>query len=85
MSVKFSDIKDELLAALQLRLKTTPIKEEAQGFELIEGFMTLPLQAEISNSVMLGGPSIPIIGIVGKASGRIYTFALKALLPEVKI
>jgi hypothetical protein len=83
-SIKFSDIKDKLQVALQEKLKNTPISHE-NGFALVEGFMTLPLQEEISNNVVIGGPNIPIIAIVGNTSGRIYTFALKAILPEVKI
>jgi hypothetical protein len=47
--------------------------------------MMLPLQGTISNNTILGGPSIPTIGIVGNTSGRIYTFALKAILPDIQI
>lgn len=82
--IKFSDIKNRLQLALQEKLQLTPIPNE-NGFSIIEGFMTLPLQGEISNNVMIGGPNIPIIGIVGNTSGRIYTFALKAILPEIQI
>lgn len=57
--IKFSDIKIDIQNALQEKLKLAPIQNEA-GFALIEGFMMLPLQGEISNTVMLGGPSIPI-------------------------
>ncbi len=83
-AIKFSDIRDKLQQALQQKLMATPISNE-NGFSLIEGFMTLPIQTEISNNVIIGGPNIPIIGIVGNTSGRIYTFALKAILPDIKI
>lgn len=85
MSVKFSDIKDDLQKALQERLKNTSMPDEREGFALIEGFMTLPLQGEISGGMIIGGPSIPMVGIVGKTSGRVYTYALKAILPDIQI
>ena len=82
--IKFSDIKAELQTALGEKLKQTPILGEA-GFTLIDGFMTLSLNGELSNNLIIGGPSIPTVGIVGNTSGRIYTFALKAILPNIKI
>ncbi|MDQ5912193.1 MAG: hypothetical protein QG568_408 [Patescibacteria group bacterium] len=82
--IKFSDIKTELQAALGEKLKQTPILGEA-GFTLIDGFMTLSLNGELSNNLIIGGPSIPTVGIVGNTSGRIYTFALKVILPNIKI
>jgi hypothetical protein len=82
-TIKFSDIKNELQNALQAKLKQTPIIGE-DGFTLIEGFMTLALNDAISNNIIIGGPGIPIVGIVGNTSGRVYTFALKAILPNLQ-
>lgn len=82
--IKFSDIKIELQAALQEKLKQSPILGEA-GFTLVEGFMTLSLQGEVSNNIIIGGPVIPTVGVVGNTSGRIYTFALKVILPKIQI
>lgn len=84
MSVKFSEIKDKLQQELQKKLNTAQFPGEG-GFTLIEGFMALPLYGEVSNNVIIGGPTLPIVGIVGNTSGRLYTFALKAILPEVEI
>ena len=84
IAIKFLDIKEELQNALQEKLKQAPIVGEA-GFTLIDGFMTLPLHGEISNNVIIGGPSIPVVGIVGNTSGRVYTFALKVILPRIQI
>jgi len=83
-TIKFSNIKAELEKALQKKLTQTPITGE-DGFTLIDGFMTIALQGEISNNVIIGGPSIPVVGIVGNTSGRVYTFALKVILPSIKI
>lgn len=80
--VKFSEIKDELLKNLDKKLKESPIPNE-KGLSLIEGFMNFSLQGEISNNFVIGGPSIPVVGVVGNSSGRIYTFALKVLMPQL--
>ncbi len=47
--------------------------------------MSLPLQSEITGNITIGGPFIPMVGVVGKTSGRIYTYALKILLPDIQI
>jgi hypothetical protein len=35
--------------------------------------------------IYIGGKSIPVVMVVGNSTGRVYQFALKALLPEVQI
>jgi hypothetical protein len=82
--LKFEVIKEELQKAIQEKLKLSPIPNES-GFALIEGFMSLPIRPEFSNDIFLGGPSLPLVGIVGSTSGRVYTFALKAILPNISI
>jgi hypothetical protein len=82
--IKFTEIKDKIQEALQEKLKETPIPNE-KGFALIEGFMRLPIYAEISNNLIIGGPNVPIVGIVGNTSGRLYTFALKVIFPDIQI
>ncbi len=83
-AIKFIEIKDELQKALQDKLNKKPVIGE-DGFTLIDGFMTLSLNGEISTNIIIGGPSIPVIGIIGNTSGQIYTFALKVILPNIKI
>ena len=83
-TVKFLEIKKELQDKIQEKLKLSPIPNEA-GFTLIDGFTNLSLQEDISNNVIIGGPSIPMVGIVGNTSGRIYTFALRILMPDLWI
>lgn len=82
--IKFSDIKEKLQAALQEKLNQNPIQGE-KGFALIEGFMTLTIQGELSTNLIVGGPIIPVVGLVGNTTGRIYTFALKSILPDLPI
>jgi len=83
--VKFSDIKSQLEKALQEKLSLSLDLNFEKGFALIDGFMMLSVHGEISNSLIVGGPNIPTIAIVGNTTGRIYTFALKAILPDIKI
>lgn len=81
-TIKFSDIKKDLQTELERRLKESPILNEV-GFTLIDGFSNLSLQGEISNNIVIGGPTIPTVSIVGNTSGRVYTFALKAIMPNL--
>ncbi len=80
--IRFIEIKNNLLKAIEEKLKVNPIPNE-NGFTIIEGFITTSLQSEISGNFILGGPSIPTVAIVGNTSGRIYTFALKILMPDL--
>lgn len=82
--IKFSEMREDIQNALNKKLTQTPISDEA-GFSIIEGFMNMPIHSEVSSSIIAGGPNIPMVGIVGNSSGRIYFYALKAILPDVKI
>lgn len=72
--------KQQITDAIQAKLQMTPIIGE-NGFTIIEGFIIQPLGEEISGNV-IGGRTIPLVAIVGNTSGRMYYFALKALLPN---
>lgn len=82
--IKFLDIKDRLLQALNFKIgqNMLHIKEQVT---IVDGFVTQPLSMELSGSFVLGGPSVPAVMLVGNDSGRIYYFALKALLPDIQI
>ena len=82
--IKFIDIKARLQKSLEDKMLKNPILGE-NGFTLIDGFMTFSLNGELSSNLIIGGPSIPMVGIVGNTTGRIYTFALKILLPDLKL
>jgi len=83
--INFNSIKNELQNALQERIRLTHLVGETAGFTLVEGFLNSPLQTEISGSLVIGGPNIPMVAIVGNSSGRMYFFALKAVLPNLTI
>lgn len=81
--IKFDDYKQRITDAIQARLQVTPIVGE-NGFTLVEGFIMQPLSKEVSGTMIIGGPTIPLVAIVGNTSGRMYYFALKALLPTLE-
>lgn len=83
--IKFEDYKARLLKVVDERLRTNPITGERNGFTLIEGFFNQPFQKELTGSLVIGGPALPLVALVGNSSGRIYFFALKILLPDIKI
>lgn len=82
--IRFSEIKDDILSALTNKMENNGLSL-GERVSLIDGFVNQPLSLELSGSFVIGGPSIPMIMLVGEKSGRIYYFALKAILPEIKI
>jgi len=82
--IKFSDKKQQITDAIQAKLRVTPIIGE-NGFTIVEGFIMQPISSEVSGNMIIGGPTIPLVAIVGNTSGRMYYFALKALLPDINI
>jgi hypothetical protein len=50
-----------------------------QKFSLLDGFASIPLSQEISNNVIIGGPSVPCAVIVCANCGHIDFHALGAL------
>lgn len=77
----FEDYKQRITDALKQK-GNLGIQEPVT---LIDGFVNQPIQKEISGSFMIGGPAIPMIMLLGNNSGRVYFFALKAILPDIKI
>ena len=76
---KFKDLKDRIKKELDKRLKDMAIGESV---ELVNGFVNQPINMELTSSLVVGGPTIPMIMLFGKQSGRIYYFALKAILKD---
>ena len=80
----FIALKSQIVAALNDRFAKGSFGGETQGFTLIDGFITQSVQ-EQSKGVFLGGKSIPLVAVVGNSTGRVYYFALKALLPNITL
>ena len=79
--IKFSEIKDELIKALNDKLQSNRL-HISEKVTIVDGFINQPLSMELSGSFVIGGPAVPMIMLVGNESGRIYYFALKAVLPN---
>jgi hypothetical protein len=78
--IKFEDVKKDILDALNnRRIKIT------EPVTLLEGFVNEPFAKELSSSFLIGGPTVPMIMLLGDESGQIYLFALKAILPNIGI
>jgi uncharacterized ParB-like nuclease family protein len=80
--IKFSDHKEAILKALKEKKDFLKINEP---LTLMEGFINQPICKELTGSFIVGGATIPMIVVVGNQSGKVYFFALKALLPELGI
>jgi hypothetical protein len=84
--VSFNQYKQQILDAIQNKvLSKGLVPPDPQGFILIEGFLNIPLQQDIGGGISIGGPTIPAVAIVGKSTGLMHTFAVKALLPTIEI
>ena len=81
--INFEDYKQRITDAIQTKLRDVPIHGE-NGFTLVEGFIMQPINKELSGNMIIGGPTIPLVAVVGNTSGRMYYFAVKALLPDLK-
>ena len=79
--IKFEEYKQKIIDALKLK-GNLGISEP---ITLVDGFVNQSIQKELSGGLIIGGPTIPMIMLVGSQTGRIYYFALKAILPDVKL
>lgn len=84
ISVKFDELKDKIQQEIEKKINSGVIKDP-EGFILIEGFVNMPTQNEVGGAFVIGGPTIPTVAVVGKSTGLVYTFALKILLPNIKL
>jgi len=82
--IKFNDIKNDLVVSLNEKLRGNKL-HLPEKVTIIDGFVNQPLSMELSGSFVIGGPAIPMIMLIGDESGRIYYFALKAILPNIGI
>jgi len=82
--VIFEEHRKQIEDAVNIRIKNGSIKDPL-GFILIDGFINMSYNKKVENSIVVGGPSVPCISVVGKSTGLVYTFALKVLLPNIQI
>lgn len=80
--IDFAKYEEAIKKAIESKNIHLEIKEP---LALMDGFINLSLNKKLTGSIVIGGPSLPIIAAVGKNTGRVYLFALKALLPDVEL
>jgi hypothetical protein len=80
--IRFEDVKEKILTELKNRPNGLGIDETVS---LIDGFVNQPFGKALSNSIVIGGPIIPMVMLLGKDTGRIYFFALKAILKDMDL
>lgn len=80
--IKFDDLKEKLIQKINENLPSMGLSEPVT---LVDGFFNQPVSKELSGSFIIGGPTIPMVMIVGNKTGRIYFLALKALIPDIEI
>jgi hypothetical protein len=83
ISIKFENYKVQIITALQSKDQTKLGFNE--NTQLVDGFFNQPISMELNGNFIIGGPTIPMIAVVGMETGRIYFFALKILLPNIEI
>lgn len=66
--IKFQDVQQKIITELKMRAQKIGISESVT---LVDGFISQPFSMEISSSFMIGGPTIPMIMLLGNESGRL--------------
>lgn len=80
--VSFDEIRDKIADLFtDERLEKANIHESVS---LIDGFYVPDFRKEVNHDLIIGGPYIPLVMLVGDESGQIYFFALYALFPELR-
>jgi hypothetical protein len=77
--VNFCDVKDAIVAILEKKWQSFGISEEYVS--IIDGFFNPTYSDILTDQIILGGPTVPMIMVVGK-TGRVYLFAYKALIQD---
>ena len=85
VEIKFEDYKEKITSKISENVLSKNIIIDPEGFILLDGFINMPIQLILNGSFNLGGPTLPAVAIIGKSTGLIHYFALKALLPEIVI
>lgn len=80
--IKFEDCKERIVAELLARHEIMPY--DKNGYILVEGFLEQQVLSESSDNIVLGGPSLPMIALIGESTGLVFYFSAKILLPDLE-
>lgn len=82
--IEFQKIKVRLREAIDAALRKDLLNPS--DYELIENsFINQSIQAELSNNIIIGGSTLPMVAVVKKSTGQLFFYALKALIHDLKI
>lgn len=82
--ISFQELKNEIILEIKKRSQDKQFGI-SEPVTLIDGFVHQIFSNDISNNVTIGGPTIPMVMLLGDNSGRIYFFALKAILKKDRL
>lgn len=83
MKYNFSELKDSIKLALDKKIEDGVIQDK-EGFTLMDGFGITYLKDDTDRLYSLNLPYLITVMVVGKYSGLVYQFPLKALLPDLE-
>lgn len=78
--VEFASEKQKIIDVIEKRKDVLEKLGINEPVSLIDGFITQTLSMKLSTELYVGESVIPMIILLGKSTGRIYFFALKALI-----
>ena len=79
--INFNEYRERIIQALVDRGFSIFNNTTNTGdFILIDQFVNQSISPQLSGNVVIGGPTLPMIMIVGARTGEIKFFALKALV-----
>lgn len=76
--IRFEDIQGKIEAEVTKRLRDRGCSPDQ--YQILPGFINPTLPAELSNQLILGGRTLPLIAVLNKNSGEVLFYALKALV-----
>lgn len=77
---KFPVLKSEIIKVL--KENPTNIKEPVY---LLDGFIMAKFKPVLNGKYQVGGPTVPMVMLIGQESGTVYHFSLRALLPWLEM
>jgi len=78
--LKFVELREKILKALEEKKKHLL---DEDGFLLIEGFVYYRIMQEIPFDTNTSTKALPMVVLIGSKTGRVYTFSLQDILPEL--
>lgn len=83
MKKSFNEYKEQILSELNRRQKANELNI-GEPTDLVEGFVMQQLQESVDTFVF-GGRVVPTFLLVGKKTGRVYTFAVKSFVTDFEM